>query len=67
MAEVERTSAGLQTIIPGCERRTLLRSRRAWMKTAKVCSHVGMQNRENNRHETGCGARPIAYSDQALV
>lgn len=23
MAEVERTSAGLQTIIPGCERRTL--------------------------------------------
>jgi hypothetical protein len=26
MAEVERTSAGLQTIIPGCERRTLPRS-----------------------------------------
>jgi hypothetical protein len=26
MSEVERTSAGLQTIIPGCERRTLPRS-----------------------------------------
>jgi hypothetical protein len=26
MAEVERTSAGLQTVIPGCERRTLPRS-----------------------------------------
>ena len=26
MTEVERTSAGLQTIIPGCERRTLPRS-----------------------------------------
>jgi len=26
MPEVERTSAGLQTIIPGCERRTLPRS-----------------------------------------
>lgn len=26
MTEVERTSAGLQTIIPGCERRTLPKS-----------------------------------------
>jgi hypothetical protein len=26
MSEVERTSAGLQTIIPGCERRTLPKS-----------------------------------------
>ena len=26
MSEVERTSAGLQTVIPGCERRTLPRS-----------------------------------------
>jgi len=26
MAEVERTSAGFQTVIPGCERRTLPRS-----------------------------------------
>jgi hypothetical protein len=26
MAEVERTSAGLQTVIPGCERRTLPKS-----------------------------------------
>jgi hypothetical protein len=26
MTEVERTPAGLQTIIPGCERRTLPRS-----------------------------------------
>jgi hypothetical protein len=26
MTEVERTSAGLQTVIPGCERRTLPRS-----------------------------------------
>ena len=26
MPEVERTSAGLQTIIPGCERRTLPKS-----------------------------------------
>ena len=26
MSEVERTAAGLQTIIPGCERRTLPKS-----------------------------------------
>ena len=26
MTEVERTSAGLQTVIPGCERRTLPKS-----------------------------------------
>lgn len=26
MTEVERTAAGLQTVIPGCERRTLPRS-----------------------------------------
>jgi hypothetical protein len=26
MTEVERTSAGMQTVIPGCERRTLPRS-----------------------------------------
>jgi hypothetical protein len=26
MTVVERTSAGLQTVIPGCERRTLLKS-----------------------------------------
>jgi hypothetical protein len=26
MSEVERTSAGLQTILPGCERRTLPKS-----------------------------------------
>ena len=26
MSEVERTSAGLQTVIPGCERRTLPKS-----------------------------------------
>jgi hypothetical protein len=60
MTEVERTSAGLQTVIPGCERRTLPKSTTRVDETGQGLLHFYKPSslREELAHQADAPLRP---------